>query len=99
MISTRRQLALQQQQQREARQRLRELLQTPLGQQVLVDLERRFEVHLPVFQGKAGCYDPLDAMRRDAHREVFLIIRHLLEMADNESTTTTNTQEYDDESE
>lgn len=71
---------------REERQRLRSLFDTPQGMQVLADLERRFETHLPVFQGKAGSYDPLDAMRRDAHREIFLIIRHQLELARQEAT-------------
>lgn len=38
-------------------------------------LERRFETNLPCFQGGAGQYDPLDAMRRDAYREVVLFLR------------------------
>lgn len=98
MIHSRRYISAQEQEQREERRRLRELLNTPLGQQVLCDLERRFETHLPVFQGKAGSYDPLDAMRRDAHREVFLVIRHLLKLAENEdSKHTINTQVDDDE--
>lgn len=80
-------------------QRLRELLNTPLGQQVLSDLERRFECHLPAFQGKHGAYDPIDAIRRDAHREVFLVIRHRLRLAEDEAAkTTTQTPENDDES-
>ena len=70
---------------RDERRRLLALFTTPLGEQVLAELERRFETHLPVFQGKAGCYDPLDAMRRDAHREIFLIIRHQLELARQEA--------------
>ena len=41
-----------------------------------------------VFQGKAGCYDPLDAMRRDAHREIFLVIRRQLALARQEATQT-----------
>ena len=77
---------LQQEQAREERSRLLRVFSTPEAQQVLADLERRFETHLPVFQGKAGCYDPLDAMRRDAHREIFLIIRHQLELARHEAT-------------
>lgn len=84
--------------QREERRRLRELLNTPAGQLVLEDLERRFEVHLPVFQGKPGTYDPLDAMRRDAHREVFLVIRHLMKLAESEAITPTIHTEDDDES-
>lgn len=52
---------------------------------MLADLEQRFETDLPVFQGKAGSYDALDAMRRDAHREVFLVIRHQLDLARKEA--------------
>ena len=70
---------------RDERRRLLALFTTPLGEQVLAELERRFETHLPVFQGKAGSYDPLDAMRRDAHREIFLVIRHQLELARQEA--------------
>ena len=55
------------------------------GQQVLAELEARFETDLPVFQGKAGSYDPLDAMRRDAHREVFLVIHRQLALARKEA--------------
>lgn len=79
---------------REERRRLLSLFSTPEGEQVLADLERRFETHLPVFQGKAGSYDPLDAMRRDAHREIFLIIRHQLELARQEAT---RTRQHNDE--
>lgn len=70
------------------RRRLLALFSTPEGEQVLSDLERRFETHLPVFQGKPGSYDPLDAMRRDAHREIFLVIRHQLELARQEAKQT-----------
>ncbi len=66
---------------RAERRRLLSLFGTAEGQQVLAELEARFETDLPVFQGKAGSYDPLDAMRRDAHREVFLVIRHQLALA------------------
>lgn len=78
---------------REERQRLLKLFSSPEGEQVLEELERRFETHLPVFQGKSGSYDPLDAMRRDAHREVFLVIRHQLTLARQESTTTQHEQD------
>ena len=50
------------------------------------ELEARFETELPVFQGRRGEYDPLDAMRRDAHREVFLVIRRRLALAERETT-------------
>lgn len=46
---------------------------------VLDILERRFQCHLPCFQGNAGSYDPLDAMKRDAQREVFLKIRFIIQ--------------------
>ncbi len=71
---------------RRARARLLRVLGDAEGERVLAQLEARFETHLPVFQGHAGQYDPLDAMRRDAHREVFLVIRHQLEEARQEST-------------
>ena len=77
---------------RDERRRLLALFSQPGAEQVLADLEKRFETHLPVFQGKAGSYDPLDAMRRDAHREIFLIIRHQLELARQESITNQHEQ-------
>lgn len=70
---------------RTARQRLLAVLGSPEGERVLCELEERFETHLPVFQGRPGCYDPLDAMRRDAHREVFLVIRRQLSLARKEA--------------
>lgn len=75
---------------REARLRRRRLLRvfdTPDGHDVLSFLEARFQTDLPVFQGSPGNYDPLDAMRRDAYREVFLYIRRQLELALKETTT------------
>lgn len=75
---------------REARLRRRQLLRvldTPDGRDVLSFLEARFQTDLPVFQGSPGNYDPLDAMRRDAYREVFLYIRRQLELALKETTT------------
>lgn len=75
------------QQARERRSRLLAVFGSELGQQVLADLEQRFETDLPVFQGRAGTYDPLDAMRRDAHREIFLIVRRQLELARREAKT------------
>lgn len=98
MIPTKRSMKQQELELREERRRLYDLFSTPPGQRVLEDLERRFEVHLPVFQGKPGAYDPLDAMRRDAHREVFLLIRHRLALAEQELTLPT-IQTQDDESE
>ncbi len=70
---------------------------TPLGEQALDVLEERFETDLPVFQGKAGAYDPLDAMRRDAHREVFLVIRRLMEQARREASESKNEHDHEHE--
>ena len=75
---------------KEARLKRRQLLRvfdTPDGRDVLSLLEARFQTDLPVFQGSPGNYDPLDAMRRDAYREVFLYIRRQLQLALKESTT------------
>lgn len=47
------------------------------GKYVLKDLAKKFEVHLPAFQGGKGTFDPLDAMRRDAYKEVFAYIELL----------------------
>lgn len=69
---------------KEERRRLRRVFATPEGELVLRDLERRFHTDLPAFQGKAGAYDLLDAMKRDAQREVFLVIRHMLQLAETE---------------
>lgn len=77
---------------RAARRRLLAVLGTTEGQQVLAELEQHFETDLPVFQGKRGEYDPLDAMRRDAHREVFLVIRRRMALAEREATHTNNTE-------
>ena len=76
---------------RAVRRRLLRTLGSDEGERVLTELEQRFETHLPVFQGKAGSYDPLDAMRRDAHREVFLVIRRQLELARKEAQQTQQT--------
>lgn len=37
-------------------------------------LKEHFDTDLPCFQGTAGSFDPLDAMRRDAERGVCLFI-------------------------
>ncbi len=70
---------------RVSRRRLLAVFGSPEGEAVLAHLEERFETSLPAFQGKSGSYDPLDAMRRDAHREVFLHIRRQLELAREEA--------------
>ncbi len=76
---------------RASRRRLLAVFGTEQGEEVLAALEERFETDLPVFQGQAGHYDPLDAMRRDAHREVFLVIRRQLELAREEAGQHTQT--------
>lgn len=78
------------------RQELLALFDTEQGERVLQYLERRFETDLPVFQGRAGTYDALDAMRRDAHREVFLVIRRLMELMRNEDSQPNNPNHNDD---
>lgn len=63
------------------RKKIKRVFGSKEGEEVLEYLENRFEVHLPAFQGEKGKYDPLDAMRRDAHREIFLWIRHEANLA------------------
>ncbi len=46
-----------------------------LDERALSIIEERFQTSLPCFQGVAGAFDPLDAMRRDAYREVCLWLR------------------------
>lgn len=75
-----------------AQARRRRLLRTfapSYAQTTLQDLQTHFQTHLPAFQGTAGHYDPLDAMRRDAYREVFLYISHQLSLAQQENTNQT----------
>ncbi len=71
---------------------LSELFSSSLGQRVLCMLELQFETHLPAFQGRLGQFDALDAMRRDAYREVFLRIRQQMELAKEEITNKTTIQ-------
>ncbi len=76
---------------RASRRLLLSVLGTEEGEAVLAHLEERFETDLPAFQGQSGSYDPLDAMRRDAHREVFLVIRRQLALAREEARQHTQT--------
>lgn len=46
-----------------------------IDERVIGILESRFLTNLPCFQSRDGRYDPLDAMRRDAYREVVLWLR------------------------
>lgn len=56
-------------------QRRRKIIALCATDQFIETLENHFETNLPCFQGQAGQYDPLDAMRRDAYREVILFLR------------------------
>lgn len=58
---------------REARERA--VIGRAVTDEVLAVLARKFGVHQACFQGVAGRYDPLDAMRRDAYREVYMWLR------------------------
>lgn len=71
---------------RRNRRLLHQVFSSTEGRDVLTHLEEYFQVDLPVFQGSAGNYDPLDAMKRDAYREVFLYIRRQLALAKKETT-------------
>lgn len=63
----------------------RAVLAAQVDERVLEILERRFETRLPVFRGAAGQFDPLDAMRRDAYREVVLWLREQAELGRKEA--------------
>lgn len=56
--------------------------------EVLNNLRERFQTNLPCFQGTQGTYDPLDAMRRDAYREVILYIEAVIGSQEPEEETT-----------
>ena len=58
---------------REARERA--IIGRAVTDEVLAVLARKFGVYQACFQGVAGRYDPLDAMRRDAYREVYMWLR------------------------
>lgn len=58
---------------REKRERM--VIGMAVTDEVLAVLARKFGVHQACFQGVAGRYDPLDAMRRDAYREVYFWLR------------------------
>jgi len=55
--------------------RERAIIGRAVTDEVLAVLARKFGVHQACFQGVAGRYDPLDAMRRDAYREVYMWLR------------------------
>ena len=71
---------------RARRAALRRCLDGEDGRVVLEWLHERFETVLPVFQrGRDGGFDPLDAMARDAHREVVLWIEYELAVHDGDN--------------
>ena len=59
-------------------QRRNRHLAAKLDEEAICAIEEHFQTHLPCFQGSKGNYDQLDAMRRDAHREVCLWLRHIV---------------------
>lgn len=59
--------------------RRRAALKEAFTPEVLDILEKEFQTNLPCFQGKSGSYDTLDAMRRDAQREVILWVMNEIE--------------------
>ncbi len=59
----------------------REHLASRLDKDCIDYLKWKFETELCCFQGKRGNFDSLDAMRRDAQREVVLYLNYLLENA------------------
>ena len=59
--------------------RRRAALKEAFTPEVLDILEKEFQTNLPCFQGKAGSYAPLDAMRRDAQREMLLWVKYEIE--------------------
>ena len=53
------------------------LLRSEEWKVVLEWMKEFFQTDLPCFQKQDGLFDPLDAMRRDAHREVVLWLEML----------------------
>ncbi len=65
----------------EARRREeRRYLAERLDERCLGIIGRRFGVHQACFQGVRGQFDSLDAMRRDAYREVYMWLRKELRL-------------------
>lgn len=60
----------------------RVFLRSEEGRVLLEWMEEVFETGLPCFQGGRGGFDALDAMRRDAYREVLLWLRRLPKQED-----------------
>lgn len=49
-------------------------------------LEAEFQTNLPCYQGTQGNYDPLDAMKRDAQREIILWLKNELTQHEKQQT-------------
>lgn len=60
-------------------------LRAHIDETTLRIIEQHFSTHLPAFQKVGNTYDPYDAMRRDAAREVTLFLRQQLQLAEKES--------------
>lgn len=58
--------------------RRRAHLATHITPETISYLEAEFQTNLPCFQGSQGNYDPLDAMKRDAQRELVLWLKNEL---------------------
>lgn len=58
----------------------RRYLAERLDERCLAIIGRRFGVHQACFQGFRGEFDPLDAMRRDAYREVYMWLKKELRL-------------------
>lgn len=52
--------------------RRRQVFKEHITPEIVRMIALHFGCHLPAFQGRAGSYDTLDAMRRDAYREVVI---------------------------
>lgn len=53
--------------------------------EIIEILANKFQTNLPCFQGNQGSYDPLDAMRRDAHRELLLWVENEIHQYDKQN--------------
>lgn len=64
------------------------LFAQPLNEQGIEALERKFECDKPCFMrvGENGGFDPLDAMRRDAYREVVAWLKNQFAIYRKETT-------------
>nr|DAL08961.1 MAG TPA_asm: hypothetical protein [Caudoviricetes sp.] len=57
----------------------RMVLRSEEGKVLLEWMKEFFQTDLPCFQGEKGGFDPLDAMRRDAYKEVVLWLERMPE--------------------